>query len=123
MYLAGRAHPNQDAARAQLRALALAGEPLVTDAEVLQEICHRYRALHRFELILPLLQQTVIMVTEVVPITADLVFRAAELATPHLSLSARDAIHLAVMERRRIRRIFSFDRAFDDCAGIERLPA
>jgi predicted nucleic acid-binding protein len=37
-------------------------------------------------------------------------------------ISARDAVHLAVMRAHRIRRVISFDRGFDRIEGIERLP-
>jgi len=38
-----------------------------------------------------------------------------------LTLSARDAIHLAVMQGRDIGRILSFDAGFDGIPGIVRL--
>lgn len=41
------------------------------------------------------------------------------LGTPRLS--ARDAIHVAVMQRRDVERVMSFDRAFDVVPGIERI--
>jgi hypothetical protein len=37
------------------------------------------------------------------------------------SLSARDGLHVAVMQRERIRRVLSFDRGFDGVEGIARL--
>ena len=36
-------------------------------------------------------------------------------------LSARDALHVAVMQRAGIDRILSFDRGFEACPGIVRL--
>jgi predicted nucleic acid-binding protein len=36
---------------------------------------------------------------------------------------ARDAIHVAVMERRSIRQVLSFDRGFDGVPGLVRLGA
>jgi hypothetical protein len=39
----------------------------------------------------------------------------------HASLSARDALHVAVMQRREVPRILSFDRGFDLVATIERI--
>jgi predicted nucleic acid-binding protein len=38
-------------------------------------------------------------------------------------LSARDAIHLAIMQRHEIGRILTFDRTFDSVPGIERLAS
>src|ERR1022692_1479833 len=42
MYLVGAAHPNKTSAQILLESLIAKGERLVTDAEVLQEILHRY---------------------------------------------------------------------------------
>ena len=36
-------------------------------------------------------------------------------------LSARDAIHVAVMHQHGVEEILSFDRAFDDIPGIRRI--
>jgi predicted nucleic acid-binding protein len=36
-------------------------------------------------------------------------------------MAARDALHVAVMERHGVSRIMSFDRGFDIVPGIERL--
>ena len=36
-------------------------------------------------------------------------------------LTARDALHLAVMQRRGIVQIMTFDRAFDELPGIVRI--
>ena len=44
--------------------------------------------------------------------------RAKEIVRGHPKLSARDALHLAVMEQRRIERILTFDSAFDRFPGI-----
>jgi len=38
-----------------------------------------------------------------------------------LEISARDAIHVAVMHRQQVVRIMSFDIAFDCIPGIERI--
>ena len=39
------------------------------------------------------------------------------------TLAARDALHLAVMQRHGIDRILTFDSAFGGLAGVTRLPA
>lgn len=38
-----------------------------------------------------------------------------------LGLSARDAVHAAVMQRRRVSHLLSFDSGFDRVRGLERL--
>ena len=46
---------------------------------------------------------------------------AKEIVHRMVHVSARDALHLAVMNSARISRILSFDRGFDAHPGIERL--
>jgi len=45
-----------------------------------------------------------------------------EIVLGHPRLSARDALHLAVMEQHEIDRILSFDSGFDGYPGVSRLP-
>ena len=55
------------------------------------------------------------------PIELEDVTRARRLAETAPRLSARDAVHLAVMQRHGITRILSFDAGFDGMVGIERI--
>jgi uncharacterized protein len=48
------------------------------------------------------------------------VLRASEIALSRTMLSARDALHIAIMERRQIRSILSFDADFDHWPGLRR---
>ena len=102
MYLVGAAHPNKDAARIALERAVADGERLVTDAEVLQEILDRYAAIGRREAIDPALDLMLGIVDEVYAIDAGLVRTAARLLDRLSRLSARDALHLAVMKEHRI---------------------
>jgi hypothetical protein len=121
MYLIGAAHPLKTDAQIILERLIAAGKRLVTDAEVLQEILHRYAAINRRDAIEPALDTTLNIVDEVLPIEKAEVLRAAGIAQQRANLSARDAIHIAVMERYGIRQILSFDSDFDRWPGIERI--
>lgn len=121
MYLVGAAHPNKAAARHLLEVAIAAGERLVSDAEALQEILHRYVAINRREAIEPAIEALTGVVDEVYPIEVQDVRRAQRLLERESALSARDAIHVAVMERRDIDTIMSFDRAFDVLPGLTRL--
>ena len=121
MYLVGGAHPRQAEAQIILERLIAAGERLVTDAEVLQEILHRYTAIDKREAIGPALQVTLDIVDEVIPIGKAEVLRAGEIAQSRVPMSARDAVHIAVMERHGIRSIFSFDGDFDRWPGLQRI--
>jgi predicted nucleic acid-binding protein len=119
MYLVGAPHPNKVAARTLLERAITDGEVLVTDAEVLQEILHRYVAIDRRDAIGPATEALLGVVDEVFPVERIDVERARRLvlATP---LAARDAVHVAIMRRRGVERILSFDRGFDGVTGIVR---
>ena len=121
MYLVGAAHPHKAEAQVLLERLIAAGQRLVTDAEVLQEILHRYTAIDKRGDIGPTLRATLDIVDEVMPIEKAEVLRAAEIAQTRTRMSARDAVHIAVMERHGIRSILSFDSDFDRWPGLERI--
>jgi predicted nucleic acid-binding protein len=121
MYLVGNAHPNKDAARRALEEAVAAGESLCTDAEVLQEILHRYTAIRRPEEIDPAFDALLAIVDVVYPIERTDVERARRLLATTPTLSARDAVHVAVMQARDVGRILTFDAAFDGIPGIVRL--
>lgn len=121
MYLIGAAHPHKTEAQVIVERLIASGRRLVTDVEVLQEILHRYSAIDRREAIGPALQVTLDIVDAVISIERADVLRAAEIVQNPAMMSARDAVHIAVMERHGIRSILSFDGDFDRWPGLERL--
>lgn len=123
MYLVGAPHPNRLVARALLNEMVAARQRLVTDAGVLQEIVHRFAALQRTDALPVALQVARDLVDAVFPIGEGQVMRAAEIVRSPLGLSARDALHIAVMEEHGIRRILTFDSAFERWPGIERMPS
>jgi predicted nucleic acid-binding protein len=95
---------------------------MVTSSEVFQEILHRYVSIGRRDAIEPAFEALRGVVDEVLPVEEQDVFLAKDLIHTHSSLSARDALHAAVMRRRQIAEIVSFDRGFDELSGIRRLP-
>jgi predicted nucleic acid-binding protein len=121
MYLIGAAHPNKEAARRAMEEAVAAGESLCTDAEVLQEILHRYSAIRRPQDIDPAFDALLAVVDVVYPIERADVERARRLLHTAPALSARDAVHIAVMQGRDIAQILSFDMAFDGVPGITRV--
>ncbi len=123
MYLVGAAHPNKDAAQRTLEACITRGERLVADVEVLQEILHRYVAINRRDAIQPAIDALLGVVDHVYPIEMSDIERAKTLLLGVRPISARDAIHLAVMQRHQISRILTFDAGFDAVAGVERVHA
>lgn len=121
MYLIGGAHPHKADARAALERLISAGERLVTDAEVLQEILHRFTAIDRREAIQPAFDGLLGVVDQVIAVDLAVVQTAKRILLGVLELSARDAVHAAVMESHGIESILSFDRGFDQLPGVTRI--
>ena len=121
MYLIGAAHPHKAEAQILLERQIAAGQRMVTDAEVLQEILHRYTAIDTREAIGPAFQAVLEVVDEVFGIEKADVLRAGEIAQNRASFTARDALHIAVMERHGIRSILSFDADFDRWPGLKRI--
>ena len=121
MYLVGAPHPHKDEARKLVERCITDRERLVSDAEVLQEILHRYCAINRREAIQPAFDALMAVVDQIFDIESSTVERAKRIVFGHRELSARDAIHIAVMEQQGIERILSFDSGFDGFPGIRRL--
>ena len=121
MYLIGAPHPLKEAARVALERCIQRGERIVTSAEVLQEIVHRYHGLRRPDAIQPAFDALLGVVDEVFPIDLADVQRAKELLQGVARLSSRDALHAAVMQRREVPRLMSFDAGFDALGWIERV--
>jgi uncharacterized protein len=121
IYLVGASHPHKTDAKRWLEELVSGQERLVTDAEVLQEILHRYCAIARLDAIQPAFDSLLGVVDEVFAVDQAAVERAKGIVLGQKGLSARDAVHLAVMQIRGIQKILSFDRGFDGFPGITRL--
>ena len=120
MYLVGGPHPRKSDAQRLLEMLVSERQRLVTDADVLQEILHRYAAINRRETIQPAFDALFRIVDEVLGVDRVVAERAKEIVLGHQRLSARDAVHVAVMQCHGIERILSFDSGFDGVPGITR---
>lgn len=121
MYLVGAPHPHKSDSKRWLEELVSGRERLVTDAQVLQEILHRYVSIGRPDAIQPAFTALLGVVDEVFPVDQRGVERAKQIVLGLKGLSARDAVYLAIMQIQGIERILSFDRGFDGFAGIVRL--
>ena len=121
MYLVGAPHPHKTDAQRLLEQLISDRQRLVTDAEVLQEILHRYAAINRREAIQPAFDALLGVTDQVFTIDEQAAQRAKAIVLARHGLSARDALHAAVMEIHGIELILSFDSGFDDLPGIKRL--
>jgi len=121
MYLVGAPHVHKADAQRLLEKLVSERQRLVADAEVLQEILHRHVAIHRRDAIQPAFNALLGVIDEVLPVDWIAVERAKNIVLGYPALSARDAVHLAVMENHGIDRILSFDTGFDRFPGIVRI--
>jgi predicted nucleic acid-binding protein len=121
MYLVGAPHVHKADAQRLLEKLVSERQRLVADAEVLQEILHRYVAIHRRDAIQPAFNALLGVIDDVLPVDRIAVERAKNIVLGYPGLSARDAVHLAVMENHGIDRILSFDSGFDQFPGIVRI--
>ena len=121
MYLVGSEHPHKIDTQRFLERCIADEKRLVTDAEVLQEILHRYAAIGRKDAISPAFQAILGIVDEVLAVELRDAERARDILLATQRLSARDAVHLAIMERNGVKTILSFDSGFDDYPGITRL--
>jgi predicted nucleic acid-binding protein len=121
MYLVGAPHPHKADAQRLLEKFVSDRERLVTDAEVLQEILHRYVAINRRAAIQSAFDALLGVVDQVLPVDAAAANRAKDILMGRPQMSARDALHLATMEQHGIERILSFDSGFDGFPGISRL--
>ena len=121
MYLVGVPHPNKDRVRAVLDELILSRSRFVTDIEAYQEILHRYTAIQRPDMIDPAFACLDGIVDKTLTFGMAEIRSARAILESVEGISARDALHVAVMRAAGVSRILTFDRSFDACQGIERL--
>lgn len=121
MYLAGDDPVRRMRCRSALHAAVEHRVTLTTSAEVLQEILHRYFSINRPDRARTVYRAATEICAEILPITERHTARALDLLGHHPRLSARDAVHVATMEDRGIRRILSTDRDFDALDLVERI--
>lgn len=121
MYLVGSAHPHKTDAQRLVERLISDRERLVTDAETLQEILHRYVAIRRPDFIQPAFDTLLGITDQIFAVDQAAAERAKEIVLGRPRLSAHDALHLAIMEQHGIDRILTFDSGFDGYPGVTRL--
>jgi predicted nucleic acid-binding protein len=121
MYVAGTDHPNREPARRFLDRVRRGEVEGCTSTEVLQEILYRYSALRRLDLA----GEVYDLFVEICPVVLDVTHadtdRARDLLLELDGISARDAVHAAVMENHQVELIASFDEGFDGVPGLRRL--
>ena len=120
MYLVGAPHPNRERLEDFLRYQP--EEDYVASAEVYQEILHRFVAIDRRQAITDAFMLLDDLVVSVFPVQRSDVDTAREIAIGQPDLSARDCLHLAVMQANGVDRILTFDSGFSGRPGVTRLP-
>lgn len=137
-YAAGREHPLKEPCKEILDLAASHPGTFCTNAEVLQEMLHRYLSLRRwpegkqiiddFAAIMRGSVETVraediVLASELVDGLLGTALESLEYGSKASKLTARDFLHVAVMLRTGCNRIVSADRDFDEFVkeGIERL--
>jgi len=123
MYAAGRRSTQRAPCRLFLERVVggEAGLDARTDAEVLQEILHRYRVSGESGKGLALFDAVLGLGIPVLPVTEAGMRHARTLIEHDTRLSTRDAVHVGVMLEHGISRVLSYDRGFDAVSGIERV--
>jgi len=120
MYVAGREHPNREPARRLLKSVQSGEIEGCTSTEVLQEILYRYSALGRRDLAAEVYDAFVQICATVFSVTLADTDKARDLLAAHQGISARDAVHAAVMINHGVEWIASFDRGFDQVPEVRR---
>ena len=121
MYAMGAASRFKEPCARILRAGAADRAVLVTSAETLQEILHRYRSIGRSNEIKPTFEAISASVQRILPVTADDVEEARQLGEripKGRSVSARDLIHAAAARRQGLREILTVDAGFASIPGV-----
>ena len=121
MYAAGPEHPNKAPSLALLRAVADGRIDGVLDAEILQEVLHRYRSIGAWTGGRKVYDHARGIFPMVLPITAEVLDGARALLDEASGISARDALHAAVVETYDLEGICSYDRGFDRLAELRRV--
>ena len=121
MYASGAEHPNKALATAFLRRVATGDVSATLDAEVLQEVIHRYRALRRWEEGRKVYSLARTLFPDVLAITGSVVDGARTLVDQMDGLTARDAIHASVVSVYNLEGICTFDCDFDRIPGCKRI--
>ncbi len=121
MYALGEEHPRKQACTQVLELIENDAIQVVSNAEVLQEVLHRYRSLQKFEIGAKAFMHFKVLCEEIWPVDEDDLDRALELLWMAPGIKVRDAIHAASMLNRHHSKILSTDTHFDLIEGITRV--
>lgn len=121
MYAAGAPHPHKGPSLQWLEGVARGDIAGAINAETLQEVLHRYRAIGRWNEGRHVYDLVRTIFPAMVPISAQVLDVARELLDRHPMLMARDGLHAAVVLVEGFEAICSYDRDFDLIPGVRRV--
>ena len=122
MYTAGRESPQRLPCQRFLEKIVTGEGPTVcTDAEVLQEILHRYRSLKLPEIGFQLFDAVTHLGIPILAVTDRSMAEARALLEAHPGLSTRDGVHLGVMREHGLEEVLSYDRGLSEVSWVKRL--
>ena len=121
MYAAGSEHPFKEPSREYLEQVARGDIEAALDAEVLQEILHRYRAINRWPEGRRVYELARRIVPFVFPVTLEILDTTRDLMDRYGALKARDALHAVVALHHSAQAICSYDGDFDQIKNLNRI--
>jgi len=123
MYAAGADHPLKAPCAAMLQRVVDGEVTIVIDAEIIQEVLHRYGSLQRWEVAKTVSESLFTLASAVFPVGEAEMRRTLQLFEQYApaGIRARDLLHVAVMQENGLTKIISTDAHFDGIQGITRL--
>ena len=120
MYALGKTHPLKEPCREILQSVACGTIAADIDVEVLQELLYVYSSRGEREKGLKAIEEMLILFPTPFSIRKAEIEEAKDLMRKHVALTARDAIHCAVVINYNLEGIFSTDKDLDVVKSIHR---
>jgi predicted nucleic acid-binding protein len=120
IYAVGKAHPLQDEARRVLDRVAEGTLHANVDAELLQEVLHVYDARKEQRKGFDTVNDLLVIFPNPIQIGREEIETARDLMRAYSVLSARDAIHAAVVQTHDLEGIVTADNVFERIKGVKR---
>jgi len=121
LYAIGADSPHRSPCRAVLEAVGQGKLDGITSSEVLQEILHVRSRRVNVKDATSAVRAAADLVADVLPVATEDVLEACRLLEIHSGLSARDALHAAVMMNSQVHVLVSVDRDFDVLPELKRM--
>lgn len=121
LYAVGAESPHKEPCRQVLLAVGQGALDAVTSSEVLQEVLHVRSRRVGLKDGVQAARAAAAIVAEILPVTGDDVLSACRLLERRPPLTARDALHVAVMKANHIQTLVSVDKDFDALKDIKRV--